>query len=297
MYIAAATIVLWPLCALLMFWDLGADWRRPEISASIAVIAAFVLYMFFVGRWDSTSCRLRYVFLLALVTVTWLIGGWMPSGLIVLGTIALWCYLHRPPRERALECSFPLRAGTFCVVHGGDYQLLNHHRKSRSQRYALDIVKLNFLGGRAAGIYPAHLEAYRIFNEVVYAPCAGSVTASVDDQPDLPPGQMDRNNIAGNHIVIRCAGIDVYIGIAHLRQGSVLVRTGEEVAAGQPLARVGNSGHTSEPHLHIHAKRGGAADSMLDGEGVPIRFNGRWLIRSSIVRHSEDRLRNSRTPR
>ena len=207
----------------------------------------------------------------------------MASGLIVLATMALSCYLRRPPRERALECSFPLRGGTFCVVHGGDYLLLNHHRKSRPQRYALDIVKLNLLGARAAGVYPARLEAYRIFDEVVYAPCTGSVTATVNDQLDLPPGEMDLKNIVGNQVVIRCAGIDVYIGIAHLKQGSVLVKAGEEVTAGQPIARVGNSGHTSEPHLHIHAKRGGSADSMLDGEGVPIRFNGRWLIRNSIV--------------
>jgi murein DD-endopeptidase MepM/ murein hydrolase activator NlpD len=67
-------------------------------------------------------------------------------------------------------------------------------------------------------------------------------------------------------------------------KGSVLVRPGDRVQAGQPLACVGNSGNTTEPHLHIHAKRGDKPDSILDGEGMPMRFGGRWLIRNSVVR-------------
>jgi hypothetical protein len=283
MYVAAATIVLWPLCALWLIWETGARWQGPGVAATVGIVA-FVLYMFFVSRWDSTSCGLRYVYLLALVSLVWLMGGWIPASIILLATAALWLYLRHPPPEEPLDVLFPLQGGTYCAVHGGNFMLLNHHRKSRSQRYALDIVKLNFLGSRAAGIYPERLTAYRIFDDVVYAPCSGSITAAVNDMPDLPPGQMDRSHIAGNHVVIRCAGSDAFLGLAHLRQGSVLVRTGEAVEAGQPLARVGNSGHTSEPHLHIHAKRGGAPDSMLDGEGVPIRFERKWLIRNSMMR-------------
>jgi murein DD-endopeptidase MepM/ murein hydrolase activator NlpD len=94
---------------------------------------------------------------------------------------------------------------------------------------------------------------------------------------------MDKKNVAGNHIVIRCDDSEVYVGLAHLMQGSVLVKAGDRVTVGQALARVGNSGNTSEPHLHIHAKRGGEPESMLD-EGVPMRFGGRWLIRNSVIR-------------
>jgi murein DD-endopeptidase MepM/ murein hydrolase activator NlpD len=74
------------------------------------------------------------------------------------------------------------------------------------------------------------------------------------------------------------------MGMAHLMQGSVLVKTGDRVIVGQTLARVGNSGNTREPYLHIHAKCGGKPESMLDGEGVPIWFDGRWLIRNSLIR-------------
>jgi murein DD-endopeptidase MepM/ murein hydrolase activator NlpD len=115
----------------------------------------------------------------------------------------------------------------------------------------------------------------------------------VDDLPDLLPGDMDRKHIAGNHIVIQFDGSETYIGLAHLMQGSVKVKPGERVSTGQPIARVGNSGNTSEPHLHIHAKRGGNPKSMLDGAGVPMRFGGGWLIRNSIVRSAGRQVRGA----
>jgi murein DD-endopeptidase MepM/ murein hydrolase activator NlpD len=54
-------------------------------------------------------------------------------------------------------------------------------------------------------------------------------------------------------VVIGCKGINVVL--AHLRRGSIAVRLSESVTAGQGLAEAGNSGNTSEPHLHRHAVR------------------------------------------
>ncbi|WP_260412143.1 M23 family metallopeptidase [Alkalihalobacillus sp. TS-13] len=51
------------------------------------------------------------------------------------------------------------------------------------------------------------------------------------------------------------------------------------VKKGEEIGLVGNSGNTSEPHIHIHAGK--------DGKGVPIRFNGRFLVRNSLVCQSE----------
>jgi Peptidase family M23 len=182
-----------------------------------------------------------------------------------------------------LDLQFPLSGGTYYIAHGGTGGLLNHHWTSKSQRYALDIVRLNVVGMRAAGIYPMRLDKYAIFGDVVSSPCAGVVTASGGDLKDLAPAEMDEGKVAGNHVVIRCDNSDAYVGLAHLKEGSVRVRVGDRVCVGQELARVGNSGHTTEPHLHMHAKRGGDPLSLLDGEGVPLRFRGRWLIRNSLV--------------
>jgi len=168
-------------------------------------------------------------------------------------------------------------------VQGGATSWVNRHHVSVSQRFALDVVALHRVGARAKGIYPSRLENYRIFGEKVYSPCEGIITAAVDHLPDMPPTQLDTKNIAGNYIVIRLNEKDICVGLAHLQQGSVSIKPGEHVQPGQLVARVGNSGNTTEPHLHIHAKRGGRPNSMLDGEGVPMSFGGRWFIRNSIV--------------
>ena len=81
--------------------------------------------------------------------------------------------------------------------------------------------------------------------------------AVANDLPDLPPAEADDHHPAGNHVVIRLDDSDIYIGLAHLQQGTVAVHPGDRVQAGQVLGRVGTSGRTSEPHLHVHAKRGG----------------------------------------
>lgn len=61
-----------------------------------------------------------------------------------------------------------------------------------------------------------------------------------------------------------------------MKKGSIVVAEGEEVKTGQLLGKVGNSGNTSEPHLHIHAEK--------DGKGIPITFNDRFLVRNNLVR-------------
>lgn len=87
-----------------------------------------------------------------------------------------------------------------------------------------------------------------------------------------------------NHIVIQCGDSDTFVGLAHLAQRSICVNPGDVVTAGQQLAKIENSGNTSEPHLHIHAKRGGRLDTMLDGDGVAIHFEGKWMVRNSVAR-------------
>jgi murein DD-endopeptidase MepM/ murein hydrolase activator NlpD len=79
----------------------------------------------------------------------------------------------------------------------------------------------------------------------------------------LGPGR-----ILGNHVVLDLGG-GVYAALAHLRRGSVLVRPGDRVAAGQPLAACGNSGNSTEPHLHFQLQD---HPSVLLAAGLPLRF-------------------------
>lgn len=99
----------------------------------------------------------------------------------------------------------------------------------------------------------------------VYAALPGTVIAASDGTPDRPSLSMLRDlvnlllfgpkreppfsNLGGNHVILNCGG--VFPLYAHLRCGSVLVRPGQEVLAGEPLGAVGNSGASLQPHLHF----------------------------------------------
>ena len=151
----------------------------------------------------------------------------------------------------------------------------------RGQSYGVDIVKLNRWGLRANGLLPPQPSAYGIYGEQVYAPCTGQVIVALDGVPDMQVPQMDRQHMAGNHVLLRCKNADVLLG--HFKTGSVKVATGQQLTVGQPIANVGNSGNTGEPHLHIHAQRAGTAAEPLSGDPLPVRFNGRFLVRNDRV--------------
>ena len=195
----------------------------------------------------------------------------------------------RTPAD-VVELSFPLRNGTYLVVNGGSNELINAHYKTleeerfrrwRGESYGVDIEKLNRLGLRARGFVPKQLRRYEIFGEPVYAPCAGATIAATDGIHEMTPPEMDRQNMAGNHVILQCRGAWILLG--HLQEGSVEVRAGQPVAEGQRIGRVGNTGNTGEPHLHIHAQRPGTEAAPLSGDPMPIRFDHRYPVRNARI--------------
>ena len=84
--------------------------------------------------------------------------------------------------------------------------------------------------------------------------------------------------MAGNHVLLRCKDADVLLG--HFKPGSLKVALGNQVTVGQAVGVVGNSGNTSEPHLHIHAQQRGILSEPLSGNPLPMRFAGRFLVRN-----------------
>lgn len=95
------------------------------------------------------------------------------------------------------------------------------------------------------------LESYYIYDETVYSPCDGEISFVQDGYDDLQLGETYYNT--GNGVVIKMG--DVYIMLWHLKKDSILVKQGDTIKAGDPLAKIGNSGITQTPHLHIHAAR------------------------------------------
>lgn len=182
-------------------------------------------------------------------------------------------------KGEATDLQFPLRGGQFLVLQGGASPITNlFHNSDPSQRYALDIAKLNSVGSRANGLFPDELSRYKAFGEVVYSPCSGTIAGASDGLPDNMPRNIDAKNPAGNNVVIDCGQTRVLL--AHLMSGSVTVKPGQFVKDNQVLGRIGNSGNTAEPHLHIQAWK-----IEKESEAVPLTFNGEFLVMNSTFRN------------
>ncbi|MDH6137856.1 hypothetical protein P3T37_007291 [Kitasatospora sp. MAA4] len=193
--------------------------------------------------------------------------------LLVTSTVALTLSRRHRWRETTAVplAQFPLR-GSWYVVQGGG-RGLNHHFGIAEQRGAVDLLQVGPTGTRGSS---QHLESYRAYGEKIYAPCAGRVVAAVDGIEDQQPGVVRYGPLYGNHVFIDTG--DALVKLAHLRPGTVAVTTGQQIEAGCLLGEVGNSGNTSEPHLHLHAER--------DGQGLELRFAGvaKGLYRGRTVR-------------
>ncbi|MBC3842986.1 M23 family metallopeptidase [Streptacidiphilus sp. 4-A2] len=184
--------------------------------------------------------------------------------LLGLGAWIAWARRHRWPEEVSEPLLFPCDSGTWHIGQGGGYGL-NHHYRVPEQRGALDIVKIGPRGTHsAAALLPSDPGAYEAYGTRLFAPCAGTVTSAADGHDDQVPGRSRYAPATGNHVCIDTGKETVVL--AHLKRGTVLVRTGDTVRAGDPIGEIGNSGNSTEPHLHLHAER--------DGIGLQLRFTG-----------------------
>jgi Peptidase family M23 len=170
---------------------------------------------------------------------------------------------HRWEAEVSRPLEFPCDSGTWYVAQGGGHGL-NHHTPVPPQRGALDLVEVGPRGTRSRGLAPRDPADYVCYGTPLFAPCAGTVVLAVDRYPDQTPGRPRYGPVFGNEVRIDTGQETVVL--CHLRPGSVRVRPGDRVRAGDPLGEVGNSGNSTEPHLHLHAER--------DGLGLQLRFTG-----------------------
>jgi murein DD-endopeptidase MepM/ murein hydrolase activator NlpD len=156
--------------------------------------------------------------------------------------------------------------GAAYVAWGGRAPHQNYHVEFADQRFAYDFFLLD--GGRIHRGDGTQNEDYACFGRPILTPAGGTVREVLDTVPDNQPGRMNPAIPPGNHVIIG-HGRGEYSVLAHLRQGSVRVRPGERVAAGQPVGVCGNSGNSSAPHLHYHLQ---TADRAGAGVGLPAQF-------------------------
>jgi hypothetical protein len=154
------------------------------------------------------------------------------------------------------------------VLWGGDDVSVNYHAAVPDQRWAYDLAVAPYFTGSSS------LSDYGCYGVTVVAPAAGVVAVAHEGEPDQTPGQPSNNFEApfGNYVAIRLE-TDTYLIIAHLKTGSVTVTVGQPVEEGQPIGQCGNSGNTSEPHIHIHHQRQNPAEFPVNfAEGLPLYF-------------------------
>ncbi len=208
----------------------------------------------------------------------------------ILIVFVLTIYLYRTfigsiIETKSINLGFPFKDGIFYTVDAGNSSLTNNHYNNEVQKYAVDFYKLNKYGFRCNGIYPKNLSKYYIYNEPLYSPVDGHIIKVIDGIEDLIPPKRDQISRAGNHIVIKIKNEeDKFLLLGHLKKGSISIKEGDEVKKGKMIARIGNTGRTEEPHLHIHCMQNMKEDYVLKGKGIPITFDGKFLIRNNIIK-------------
>lgn len=156
--------------------------------------------------------------------------------------------------------------GVWNVFWGGRTVKENYHAVSEGQRFAYDILMMK--DGKTHDGQGNRNEDYYCYGQTLVAPASGLVISATDGIADNVPGKMNRDQICGNYVVLDL-GNDEFLFLAHLQNGSVKVKPGDRVTQGQPLGLCGNSGNSSEPHLHIHLQ---TKPSLEEGKGLPLQF-------------------------
>jgi len=170
-----------------------------------------------------------------------------------------------------VKYSLPFK-DSWTVVNGGVDKKFSHSWSIPTQRYAYDFLILDENGKSCAGDGKL-VDDYYCYDKEVLAPADGEVIEAISGYPDsliLGNGQVDcsARDIRGNHILIRHAEGE-YSLLAHLQPDSIIVKIGDNVKRGQIIARCGNSGNSSEPHLHFQLQNG---KSFFFSAGLPIEF-------------------------
>ncbi|OCC07802.1 M23 family metallopeptidase [Streptomyces sp. PTY087I2] len=199
---------------------------------------------------------------------------------------------NRPP----VEVDPPV-TGRWSALNSPADKVPSHGTHAYGQTYAIDIVAEPEAGEGGASARPGFrwfwpvvrpARAFPAFGAPLFAVADATVVRASDGQRDhlsrnsLPAllylmliegdarSMIGARRIIGNHVILDL-GDGTYAVYAHLRRGSLQVKPGDRVRAGQRLGRVGNSGNSSEPHLHFHLMDGPDPDSA---RGIPFTWRG-----------------------
>ena len=140
--------------------------------------------------------------------------------------------------------------GEWTVFWGGDTKELNYHVENEAQKGAFDII-ITDENGKSHNNNGERNGDYFAFEKELIAPCEAEVVLVVDGIKDNKPGEFNPIYIPGNTVILKTNNGE-YLFFAHFKQNSIIVKQGQKVKKGELLGLCGNSGNSSEPHLHFH---------------------------------------------
>lgn len=174
--------------------------------------------------------------------------------------------------------------GEWFVVWGGDTKAQNQHADTRQQKYAFDLVMVDDKFDTHGGDGTKN-EDYFAFGKEILAPCDAVVTDVVDGVRDNIPGEMNTMFVPGNWVQLKTVNNE-YLFFAHFKQYSIKVKPGDKLKKGAVLGLCGNSGNSSEPHLHFHIQN---TDDYANATGAKTYFDNVTVTdMTSGVTHKQD---------
>ncbi len=197
----------------------------------------------------------------------------------------------RSSEPRGIEVSLPF-TGLWRTENSPARRVPSHGTDLFGGRYAIDFTGVDerhrTAGSRSWRTFLATEppEIFFAFGRLVLAPASGTVVAVHEGEPDhegrrsqvaLVPyalGQAARLRrgvaaMAGNHVIISLRESGTFVALAHFQAGSIRVSAGQSVVEGQHLGSCGNSGNSTQPHVHIQAMD---SSDLSVARGVPMRF-------------------------
>jgi len=156
-----------------------------------------------------------------------------------------------------------------------EHGFLDAHKRFLAESFAYDFLQI----GANSKIFAREGKSnadYYAYGKKVLAAKAGTAVVARGDIAENTPGETTNVNTPGGNVVVIDHGNNQYGYYAHLKPFSIAVRRGAKVREGEVLGEVGNSGDSSEPHLHFHVMNGPDA---TQADGIPVVFEN-WKAQS-----------------
>ncbi|WP_438720897.1 M23 family metallopeptidase [Enterococcus sp. AZ103] len=243
----------------------------------------------------------------------------------VLLTLAI-LFLVMKPTERKINMgnlvilSAPLK-GQWHTPNTPGSQIPSHGSDKFGTTYAYDFVQLDwkklgkpaYQGGLLKYLQKGiQVEDYYCWGETIYAPCDGEIVVAKDGFPEAKRTNLrkdlskardngqnfhpSRNNVqevAGNYVIIKMAE-NIFVALCHLQQASIEVAVGEQIKTGEIIGKVGHSGNSFAPHLHLQVMD---RLDIANAKGLPCAFDtyqvfqkGRWLRKTNGIPTKKERI-------